>query len=322
MAPLYSILLPVYNGERYLRTSIESVLSQSLREFELVICDDASTDTSAAIVAGYADSRIRLLTNSANRGLFPTLNRLVSESTGDYLRFWAQDDIMRGDCLEAERRLWERHPEIELLYCAVDIIKEPGSVRVPFAGDPTPEVIPPWLSDQISFYHGCMQGNISTVSVRRSTLSAAGSFGSMRFAGDFEMWLRISSRYPIGFLREPVVTLRSHEEQLSKQPGEWRTYINETRPIFKSLLERLPQELQAYARSFERRRRGVAQVQYLMRLLVTKRFAEARDMFRELRAVENTPGLLLLWVATLSGRLARPSARYFDPAVGHEISLS
>lgn len=316
--PLYSILLPVYNGERYLRFSIESVLAQSLGDLELVICDDASSDASVAIINDYRDQRIRFIANETNRGLFDTLNRLVATSRGTYLRFWAQDDIMKPHCLETEHEFWERHPEIELLYCAVEVVTEPGSVISPLGTDDTPEIVPPWLSDQISFYHGCMQGNISTVSVRRRTLASVGPFRSMKFAGDFEMWLRISSACTIGFLRAPVVTLRSHAGQLSRQLLEWRTYVRETRPIFSSLFDRLPPSIQPHAYSFERRHRGVGHIQYVVRLILSGRFSEAREVWQELTRSDQPFELFLLWAGTLNGRLFRPSPVYVDPAQRRE----
>ena len=81
-----SIVLPVYNGERYLRQAIDSVLAQSYGDFDLLICNDASTDNSAEIIESYRDRRITVSHHRTNVGLFKTLNRAIAQTSGEWVR--------------------------------------------------------------------------------------------------------------------------------------------------------------------------------------------------------------------------------------------
>src|SRR3954452_2031008 len=109
-APRISVVLPVFNGERYLRESLDSLMAQTYESFEVVIWDDGSKDRSAAIVAEYRDPRVRSFANAQNTGLFATLNLAIAEARGDLIRLWAQDDRMKPQCLEVEAAFWTAHP--------------------------------------------------------------------------------------------------------------------------------------------------------------------------------------------------------------------
>lgn len=311
--PVVSIVLPVYNGQRYLSESIASVLAQTDPSLELIIWDDGSSDGSSKIVSSYRDPRIRTFRNEVNQGLFPTLNQAVEQARGVFIRFWAQDDRMKPQCIGREMSFWVRHPGIALTYCQRDEIAENGNVVQLAPHDPTPEVVEPWLSNQISFYHGCMQGNISTVTVRKTILQEVGPFADMRVSGDFDMWTRISRRYRIGFIHESLIELRSHPNQFSRREGEGLYFIRENRRIFENLWRELPRELQRYAQSFQRRQRSVWSVHHMMRLFASGRFRLAREVFREISTEGEIATALLLWAFTANGRFLRPKPRYLQP---------
>src|SRR5215831_2702993 len=116
-APAVSIVLPVYNGRRYLRESMDSLLGQTDPDFELIAWDDGSADDSREILAQYRDPRLRVFANPVNAGLFPTLNLGLQEARGALVRFWTQDDRMKRDCLAREREFWTRRPQIAMSYC-------------------------------------------------------------------------------------------------------------------------------------------------------------------------------------------------------------
>ena len=90
---IISVILPVFNGEKYIRESVESILCQTFKEFEFIIIDDGSTDKSVEIIKSFNDSRIKLLRNNENKGIIFSLNKGIEEATGKYIARMDGDDI-------------------------------------------------------------------------------------------------------------------------------------------------------------------------------------------------------------------------------------
>src|SRR5438874_11358052 len=109
---LVSILLPVFNGERYLAQAIESVLAQTHTDFELLVVDDSSTDSSWQIIQKLAktDDRIFAFKNQTNLGLFQNYNRCLDLSRGDFVKPFAQDDLLVSKALERMHEVFDEQP--------------------------------------------------------------------------------------------------------------------------------------------------------------------------------------------------------------------
>ncbi|MBE7415664.1 MAG: glycosyltransferase [Deltaproteobacteria bacterium] len=141
--PKISIGLPVYNAERYLRHSIESILGQTFSNFELVISDNASTDSTFDICAEYAarDRRIRLHRNARNLGAADNFNRVFRLSRAEYFKWAAYDDVCSPLLLERCLELLEDEPRVALCYPKTVLIDENGeeigkyddSIHIPYA---------------------------------------------------------------------------------------------------------------------------------------------------------------------------------------------
>lgn len=302
-APKISLILPVFNGERYLEQAVDSVLAQDYGDFEFLICDDASSDRSGGMIGSRKDRRIRLFGNIKNLGLFKTLNRLIRESTGEYIQLWAQDDIMKRNCLGEEVAFYEKHPDVGFCYCARDIIDGSGKVILPFSRDMTPDVIAPELAAQIMFYHGSIAGSISNVVIRRAVLDEMGLFREdMRLAADFDMWIRISEKYPIGFIRQPLVMIRSHAGQLSRQKESGLLFMREDAENISALARRLPDETKGHAVLYNRRDRLVRYAHYLIRSFLSGDIKTAVEVYREIKEEGSPLRAFVLWFFTINGR--------------------
>jgi glycosyltransferase involved in cell wall biosynthesis len=313
-SPSVSVVLPVYNGEDYLRTAIESVLNQTFEDFELVACDDASTDESPEILASYDDSRVRVLRNDRNQRLFPTLNRLIRASAAPLVRLWGQDDRMKSHCLEREQEFWKTHPDLGMTYCQRDAIDADGNTIRSAPPDDTPEVLTGSHVAQISFYHGSMPGNISSVTLSREALDDVGLFREdMEVSGDFEMWVRLSASYRTGFIDEPLIDLRSHTEQLSRRAGVRAKFIRENEEIYERLFERLPPSIRDHARRYNRWHRDVFYVHSMLRALSAGEWDAARDIYAVLDRWTNVPAAIARWLISGNGRWLKPKCRYHFP---------
>src|SRR2546423_542832 len=111
--PSVSVLMPVYNGEKYLAAAVESILAQAYRDFEFVILNDGSTDGSMRILERFQrrDPRIRVLSRE-NRGLVQTVNELIGFARGEWVALMAQDDISLPERLALQSDFLRRHPEV------------------------------------------------------------------------------------------------------------------------------------------------------------------------------------------------------------------
>jgi len=124
--PLISLVLPIYNGERFLKESLESILNQTFKKFELIVVDDGSTDNSIELVKSYNDSRIRVIKNKRNLGSVAAINIALKNSKGKYIAVCTQDDISHPKRFEIEFNYLEKHPQIFLVGSSAIYINEGG----------------------------------------------------------------------------------------------------------------------------------------------------------------------------------------------------
>lgn len=110
MKPKVSVIIPTYNSAKYIGATIESVLGQSMGDFELIICDDASCDDTLSVVGSYDDPRIRVYKNEHNLGAPATRNRLTGLSQGQFISVMDADDIALPHKLETQVEYLEKHP--------------------------------------------------------------------------------------------------------------------------------------------------------------------------------------------------------------------
>jgi len=109
--PDISVILPVFNGEKHIKEAVESILSQTFKEFEFIIIDDGSMDKSVEIIKSFNDIRIKLLRNEENQGIIFSLNKGINEATGKYIARMDADDIACPERLKIQFDFMERNPE-------------------------------------------------------------------------------------------------------------------------------------------------------------------------------------------------------------------
>ncbi len=125
-----SIGLPVYNGERFLREAIDSILGQTYKDFELIISDNCSTDSTRAICEEYAarDDRVKYILQEHNLGAAPNFNFVVNAATGEYFKWAAHDDLMDPTCVEKCVKVLDENPDVVVCYTKVQLIDAEGKV--------------------------------------------------------------------------------------------------------------------------------------------------------------------------------------------------
>jgi len=132
MKPLISICIPAYNNADYIAETINSVLSQSYKNFELIITDDCSKDDTVKIVKSFSDERIKLVINDSNLGMHGNWNKVLSLAKGDYMKLLCGDDLITPDCLEKQvaEFLKPGNEDVAVVACRRKIIKADGKVSM------------------------------------------------------------------------------------------------------------------------------------------------------------------------------------------------
>jgi len=178
--------MSVYNGERYLRESVESILNQTFKDFEFIIVNDGSTDTSRAILESYNDSRTFLLHNRENIGLTRSLNKGLAIAKGDYVARMDADDISMPVRFEKQVAFLKEHPEVGILGCNCVHIDSDGR-RVGVRKTPTSAIQIRWASLlENPFAH-------PTVMIRRDVLARKGLKydEALETTQDYDLWTRV-----------------------------------------------------------------------------------------------------------------------------------
>lgn len=311
--PKVTVILPVYNGASYLSEAIESLLSQSLEDIEILIRDDGSTDESLKMIQAIRDSRVRLIPSTSRMGLFGNLNALIAESKSPLIHIFCQDDILEKDCLRIEKEFFDSHPQIGMSYCKSRSIDSKGLVGNSHLVIDLPSVMEPELSLQHFFYHGCIPGNLSTVCVRKAALERVGYFdANLKVSGDYELWTRVCSQYPLGVIHQELVFLRHHEERLSNRPESVLRFMRENRKIRKELISSLPVKTQKQALLFEKKRHSVSELHQGLRLLARGNWKSAKEIF-SLFGRKGFLESLCFWLITGNNRIYRPQAPWVLP---------
>jgi glycosyltransferase involved in cell wall biosynthesis len=206
-----SVVLPVYNGEEYLRASLDSIFSQTYSDFELIIINDGSTDGSKAILDSINDRRVRVY-HQENIGLAATLNRGVKLARGEYVARQDQDDVSYPERLEKQVRYLDANPECALLGTRAEIWV--GNKKTERAHDHLTECAD--LRFDLLFDNPFVH---SSVMFRKDVVCELGGYAmekSRQPPEDYELWSRIARVAYVGNLPERLVAYREVPKSMSR----------------------------------------------------------------------------------------------------------
>ncbi|MBW4568369.1 MAG: glycosyltransferase [Tolypothrix carrinoi HA7290-LM1] len=207
--PLISVVIPVYNGEKTINSTIESVLKQTFVDLEILVIDDGSTDSTVEIVKSILDSRLHIY-SYPNAGISANRNRGLAKATGEYLSFIDADDLWVSDKLEAQLNALLKHPQAALAYSWTDYIDMNGNFlksgrRITETGN---------VYSKLLMYNFLENG--SNPLIRSEAFNTVGGFDeSLPVAEDWDMWLRISAYYEFVLVPEVKIFYRVQANSLS-----------------------------------------------------------------------------------------------------------
>lgn len=225
--PLVSIIVPVFNGELYFRDSLDSILGQTCKNIEVLVMDDASTDSTPEIVASYGE-RVKYFRQSENKGIYQNANDGIELAKGDYVAIYHSDDIYDPRIVELEVDYLEKHKEVGAVFCKDIFVdgenREYGRLQLqPEVSGGSP------LSYQVVFNALLEYKNrmfvCPTAMVRASVYREVGTYRQDKFfnTSDLDMWLRIARKYPLAIIEKHLLRYRHFAGQSSRRYHKLRT---------------------------------------------------------------------------------------------------
>lgn len=219
--PLVSVCLPVFNGEKYLKEAVMSVLSQSYRNFELLVFDDASTDGSWDLLNTFDDTRMHSHRNERNQGPEGNWNQALEAATGKYVKLFHQDDLLAPNCLEQQIQALENNPDAVLTFCRRVIIGPDGR-RLMTRGGPWPQglVHPSEVVRRCALAGTNIIGEPSAVLFSANAAQRAGGFdASIPYVIDLDYWVRLLAFGKAYYLDQSLASFRISSHQWSAAIG-------------------------------------------------------------------------------------------------------
>lgn len=212
-APLVSICIPAYNAERFIRATLESALGQQYPKIEIVVSDDASTDRTAEVVAGFGSARVQLIRQAKNLGRSQNCNAVIAASRGKYVVKLDADDILEPDYVSSMIPQFEADPTITFAHCAcrlIDIDGKPIGYERSLSGSFVRDGLEEWPR----YVFGARAVNI--VTIRRSTFDDVGGYDPRYlYSGDWAMHRALLKRGRVFYNDSVLASYRIHS--LGKQ---------------------------------------------------------------------------------------------------------
>lgn len=228
-----SVIIPAYNAEEFLEEAVNSVLEQSIQDFEIIIIDDKSTDNTSKVIDSLMekDQRVRKINHEVNKGRCGALNTGIREAKGEYIAFLDADDFMVQNRLKEESKFLDENPNTDLVYANLIANYETGSIvrkrAIEFKEDPKEILInsskredldqlnPAQLLDPDKLKPGFIPGG--SVMLRKSLFDSVGLDENLRNSEDYDLWLQIIGKgFKIKKLELDAFVYRLHPNNKSK----------------------------------------------------------------------------------------------------------
>jgi len=222
--PFFSVVIPLFNKERFIKRSLDSVLSQTFSDFEVIVVDDGSTDHGPAIVERCRDPRVRLV-RQPNGGVSVARNRGIAEARSEWIAFLDADDEYLPEFLQKVSLCIKKFPQAGAVFARAAWIKGATQVNIPGDGVKQPTLLKDYLRF-VALEKG-YEMNSSAVAVRTDVFERSGTFPvGVKIGEDSDLWLRVAWTTAIAYIPEFLAVYHmeagaSNWEQHREQDPHW-----------------------------------------------------------------------------------------------------
>ncbi len=255
--PKVSICLTTYKRASVLPLSVESILSQTFTDFELIINDDCSPDNTESVCRAFMarDSRIQYFRNATNLKMPGNLNAAISHARGDYIANLHDGDVYRPDLIEKWASALDRYPTAGFVFNSLEALNQ-DRVHLKYFWHDYPPLIRgrDLLDEMLWIWNSPVFG---TTMVRRAAYDQVGPFDKeFGFISDIDMWMRLSLYYDVAYIREPLISVTPHEADHPYSFLSWELNLINDQLHRKNLARRYANMPKQYASKMARLRRS------------------------------------------------------------------
>jgi glycosyltransferase involved in cell wall biosynthesis len=273
-----SVVIPAYNSAPYIARTLETVLQQSYRPYEIIVVDDGSTDDTPNVLKKYRDRIIYI--HQDNAGEPAARNTGIRHARGEFIAFLDADDLWLPDKLEVQMDYFEQHPEVALVYSDMKLFTETGIIH---------ESVKEWLGMSLpsgyvfpQLFAETLFGS-GTVVFRKTCVEQVGFFDESFLVGsDYEMWLRMARRFRFGCVDKPLLMYRHHPTMATRGLGKaLQNGIPWEGKVISRILDLYPEVEKELGRSAVRKRLARPYFYLGVSRLDNGHHAEARGLFAQ-----------------------------------------
>lgn len=278
--PLVTIVVPAYNSEKYIAQTIESVLAQNVKEWELIVVDDGSKDNTRQIVEKYMrkDSRIILLTQKANLGVSIARNKGLQLAKGVYISFLDSDDVYRKDYIEKMLQTYQQHSKVSIVFCGYKHFQTPQEIAKLDSKGVTGRFVN--FIKHISKVKGAYVG--MAFMYKKSVLKSKSLIFHEQTNNfeDIEFILKATYSEKVAYIPTPLYFYRKHAESVSSQPIQRKqiiSVISACRRLRDFFLYKKDNAYGSYVEHLESSYNNYVK-RYIWELILARRFEEAESV--------------------------------------------
>ncbi|MBX4199201.1 glycosyltransferase [Candidatus Parcubacteria bacterium] len=267
--PTISVLMPVYNGERYVAEAIESILSQTYSDFEFIIINDGSTDSTEKIIKSFNDSRIVYIDNGANLGLSKSFNLGIDRARGEFIARMDADDVSEPKRFERQVQFLKKRPHVGIVGSSMSLIDEDGRIRRVYRRQLDHMNIKFASLFSTPIMHPTIMGRTEVFKTHHYNEGLSNS-------EDYELWSRLlfESETHFANIREPLLRYRTYPHSFTQTLNLDKRVVSAHNSI---------RNMERYTKLSEREKRLIVRMRQEQNISLSDMFAATALYFRAAR---------------------------------------